>query len=725
MSLRCASASVNPHRILFVELLGGIGDTLIALPAIQAVAQRFQGSIAQQFQRNTAQRFQRNTAAAYPNTHLTVLTFAPGASLLQQHPLIQRVVPVAPEQSRAAVEAILREPFDLIVSDTNYEGIDQLIEQAPAQTVTNLWRSPPDNQRVSDRFLALLHQDGVITHAEMNQQPRLYLAEAEVATAKAALGPVLRPLVCLCPEAGTQTKRWPVENFVALGRSLQAKYGTSIVVPVGDEPKLAEAIAADIGGGVAVWPRGELRQLAALLQQADAVVAADTGPARIAAALNVPTVTLFGPAWSERYGQPAPHVNLQGYPNCPYRRPQNFTEQECWYGECPLEWKTCTAEISPERVLEAIAPHLKPHRDTRFYNLKADVADIPAKSPNLLLGRPWNPAAIRRLLVMRLDNIGDVVMTTPALRSLRQNLPEAHITLLASPAGAKTAPLLPWVNEVIPWRTLWQDLGKLPFDPARERSLAEKLRAGQFDAAVIFTSFSQSPHPAGFLCQLADIPRRLGESKETDLGTLTHAVAPAPDTLHQVERNLRLIEAVGLAVKERHLELAVSPTEGPALPADYIVLNPWTTCQSRNYASDRFAEAALKLSKETGYPIVVTGVEGDRAQAAPLLDYLGTRAVNLIGQTSLEQLVAVVAGARLMLSNNTSTMHIADATQTPSVITFAGTELEGQWRPRTTPTALLRRPTTCSPCYQFECPYRLECLDIEPESLVEAGLELI
>ena len=125
---------------------------------------------------------------------------------------------------------------------------------------------------------------------------------------------------------------------------------------------------------------------------------------------------------------------------------------------------------------------------------------------------PW--AEARRLLVMRLDNIGDVVMTGPVLRALKENLPEASITLMASPAGSKAASLLPWVDEVLTWRVLWQDLGRLSFDPGREMEMIETLREGSHDAAIILTSFKQTPHAAGYACYLAGIPLRLGESKE-------------------------------------------------------------------------------------------------------------------------------------------------------------------------------------------------------------------
>ena len=82
-------------------------------------------------------------------------------------------------------------------------------------------------------------------------------------------------------------------------------------------------------------------------------------------------------------------------------------------------------------------------------------------------------ASVRNLLVMRLDNIGDVIMTSSALRSLKENLPQARITLMASPGGSLVAPLLPWADEVLTWRVLWQDLGRLEFDPVREWRLVE------------------------------------------------------------------------------------------------------------------------------------------------------------------------------------------------------------------------------------------------------------
>jgi ADP-heptose:LPS heptosyltransferase len=350
------------------------------------------------------------------------------------------------------------------------------------------------------------------------------------------------------------------------------------------------------------------------------------------------------------------------------------------------------------------------------------------------LAGPWGEA--RRLLVVRLDNIGDVVMTGPVLRALKENLPSSHITLMASPGGSKAAPLLPWVDEVLAWRVLWQDLGHLYFDPAREMELIETLRRGSYDAAIILTSFKQTPHAAGYVCYLAGIPLRLGGSKEWGGGVLSDEAPSVPDELHQVERNLRLIEHLGFWVEDRALSIRV-PEEargtaaqllearGVSSGSPYLLLNPWTSARARTYLTNRFARAACRLSEETGWPVVVTGTERDQERGSELFDILGDRGVNLIGATGLPELAALVEGARLVLTNNTSVMHLFDALRVPGVVLFSGTELEEQWRPRSAPHQLLRRETWCSPCYAFTCPYNLECLDITPEEVAMASLSLL
>jgi len=346
---------------------------------------------------------------------------------------------------------------------------------------------------------------------------------------------------------------------------------------------------------------------------------------------------------------------------------------------------------------------------------------------------PWLSA--RRLLVIRADNIGDVVMTGPALRAVRRALPNAELTLLASPAGAQAAPLLPWIDEVIRCRVLWQDLGRLELDPSRERALIDELGRRAFDGALILTSFSQSPHPAALVAWLAGIPLRAGASRERS-AMLTHPVPFGRFERHQAERNLALVAALGFPADDGALEICV-PAEAARSAAEklaahglgagrrYVLWNPWASAAARTYDPALGAEAAREIGEAADLRVVITAHERDAPHAARLAARIGDRAIDLGGKTSVPELAALVARAAVVLTSHTCVMHLADALRVPVVVPFSGTDLVSQWSPRHGPHAVLNTPTDCAPCYAFSCPRGHECLPFTPEDVARAALALL
>lgn len=340
---------------------------------------------------------------------------------------------------------------------------------------------------------------------------------------------------------------------------------------------------------------------------------------------------------------------------------------------------------------------------------------------------PW--FAARNLLAVRLDNAGDVIMLEPALRAVKVALPDARITLLASPAGAKAAPLLSVIDDVLVWRSVWQDLGQLPFDPPREYEFVAELAARSFDAALIFTSFSQTPHVAGYVCYLAGIPLRAGESKEFGGATLTNEFQGTPDEVHQVERNMRLTTNLGFAPVASDIRLNVPKSasfnvgrrleaEGFTPQAPLAVLHPGASARARRYPTSRLGAAARQLL-DAGWNVVVTGAERER----PLLDDVvlaARREVPRFTDFELTGFAALVERATVVVCGNTLPLHLADAFTTPVVALYSGTDLVSQWRPRFAPHRILRRSTPCTPCYRFDCPIGLPCLDVPPEEIVQA-----
>jgi ADP-heptose:LPS heptosyltransferase len=152
------------------------------------------------------------------------------------------------------------------------------------------------------------------------------------------------------------------------------------------------------------------------------------------------------------------------------------------------------------------------------------------------------------VLCVRLDSIGDVLMSTPAMAALAEGHPARRLTLLTSPAGAAIAPLIPVIDDVIVYAAPWMKATAPRADSSPEFAMAERLRAGRFDAAVIFTVFSQNPLPPALLCYLADIPLRLAHCRENPYQLLTDWVPeaePERGIRHEVQRQLDLVAQIG------------------------------------------------------------------------------------------------------------------------------------------------------------------------------------
>ncbi|HEX7686892.1 MAG TPA: glycosyl transferase, partial [Burkholderiaceae bacterium] len=172
--------------------------------------------------------------------------------------------------------------------------------------------------------------------------------------------------------------------------------------------------------------------------------------------------------------------------------------------------------------------------------------------------RAWR--GVRRLLAVRVDNLGDVLMTTPALAAAAASAPGIEITLLGGSGASALAPHLPMVHDVMTARVPWvrhEDGAATVDDAALVARLAERC----FDAAVVFTVCTQSALPAAVLCRLAGIPLRLAHVRENPYQLLSDW-APELDlsvsgARHEVRRQLDLVARVGWRCADERLRFAL------------------------------------------------------------------------------------------------------------------------------------------------------------------------
>ena len=350
--------------------------------------------------------------------------------------------------------------------------------------------------------------------------------------------------------------------------------------------------------------------------------------------------------------------------------------------------------------------------------------------------RAWSHA--QRVLAVRLDSAGDVLMTTPALRALRAR--SEHLTLLTSPSGTEVARLLPEVDDIIVHEAAWMKPAREGSSPDDERDLIERVRAESFDAAVIFTVDSQSALPAAMVLYLAGVPRRLAHVRENPYGLLTDWVPdPESDTpiRHEVQRQIDLLGAVGIEVDDTHLSLHVPDAATRRIRArlrdlgvgaggrrGWLLVHPGATAPARRYPPDCFGHAIRLIHDRTGWMPILTGDESEVPLVEAVRASAGGLGQSLAGKLSFAELAAIVGAAPMLITNNTGPAHIAAALGTPVVDLYALTNL--QHTPWRVPSRVLSVDVPCRGCLRSVCPLvHNRCLrGVEPSDIADAVIDL-
>lgn len=357
-----------------------------------------------------------------------------------------------------------------------------------------------------------------------------------------------------------------------------------------------------------------------------------------------------------------------------------------------------------------------------------------------MIDERWRSA--RNILAVRLDNLGDVLVTTPALHAIKSGLPSAALTLLASPVGAQVARLNPDVDDVMvyeaPWMDPWQ---RLPQNSAREQHIITLVRERRFDGAIIFTSYHQSPLPAAYLCYLADIPLRVAASIDGPGSLLTTRHRHPERMMHEVERGLDLVGSIGITTGDNRLVLKVPEQARESLfdllsangiisLRPLVVVHPGCSMPARTYPWEMYSRVIDLLVERFNVTVAITGSDDERELVERILGRVREQnrqaILPLAGRLPFPALCALIEAADLTITNNTGPMHISAAVQTPVVALFALTNPPEQWGPWRVPHTLLYHEVTCRLCYKRVCPYGHECLSlVTPEMVVDAAGALL
>jgi len=326
-----------------------------------------------------------------------------------------------------------------------------------------------------------------------------------------------------------------------------------------------------------------------------------------------------------------------------------------------------------------------------------------------------NMESPRRLLIIKLSAIGDVVHSLPVLEVLRNAYPDARIDWVVEEAAAGVLEGHPALDNVIvsPRKSLSRAAasGRIMECVRGGAQFIRKFRSIHYDLVIDLQGLFKSGILAGLACGRRKVG--MNDSREGAAFFLSESAFPVDRDIHAVDRYLSAAAALGcdvsawdgsLPVTGRDRENAVRLLEESGVgERTFIAVNPVAKWETKLWIPGRFRLLCDRIAQELEYDVVFTGGGSDRAYIEEIVSDMSTPAVNLAGRTGLLELAAIYERAGLLVTTDTGPMHIAAAMKCPVVALFGPTSPV-----RTGPYGkghrVVRAGAPCSPCFRKKCP---------------------
>ncbi len=324
----------------------------------------------------------------------------------------------------------------------------------------------------------------------------------------------------------------------------------------------------------------------------------------------------------------------------------------------------------------------------------------------------------RRIVVKAVNWLGDLVMSLPALRAVREGFPSAYLGVMVRRELAGFFDGIRWVDEVIAYETV-RGLRAWP----RHRQIVRELRRREFELALLLPNSFES----ALWMALARIPQRIGYATDGRGLLLTGRLRPAPDALngHQSRYWLGLVRD-GLGVAEAETAGSARLT---ANGADVSRIRSWLEGRrtrrgrplvalapaaaygpAKEWPAERFTELIDTLARRAEAECVLIGTAAERDRCAAIAGAAAARPIVAAGEISLRELIALLSLCDGFVGNDSGAMHVAAALGIATVAVFGSTNPR-RTGPRGPRVSVIQHPPPCSPCLQRHCRFgHYDCL---------------
>ncbi len=641
---------------ILVVTLSNLGDVVLTLPVFQTLIQNF------------------------PEAKIHVVAGEGAVEVFQQDPRIERIIPYNRKIPWC-------EKWRLLIS-VRHERYDLIIDLR--KSFLGLFGGAKARNSYLDFSKRTIHQAMKHVRSLKGLTPGGQTPTVEVEMSESFLKPnthlipaVRKRRVVVAPGSKSDIKKWPAEYFARLLDKLSGGDDCEIVF-IGDS-KDAEDIkkikgfmkneSLDLAG------RTSFKELCAWIKTAELVITNDSAPLHIADSLKVSTLALFGPTDPRKYG-PRFSRSLVARKTLfcsPCERPQ------CRYHH------ECLRELGPEEVYHKALQILSDEFQPR--NLK--------------------------VLVVRLDRVGDVILSLPAVAAIRARFPNATISVMVRPY---TQPLIedhPLVDEVIPY--FYEKGGRHRLGLGNLRFIRE-IAKRRFDIAFIL-------HPSlrsNLVPFLAGIPYRIGfRSHGPFLLTKSVVDRRSEGLKHESDYTLDIVRAFGIQLlPEKKMSLPVSSEDAQKV-SRILEQTPWggnegivaihagASCPSKRWPKERFLELAKRIMKEMPYRVAIVGGKEEAALGEYFRKEGERRLLDLTGRLDLKELGAFFKRCEVLITNDSGPVHVAAAVGTRTLCVF-GRNQAGlspvRWKALGKNHEVIQKDVGCVVCLAHRCTIDFECL---------------
>ena len=675
------------NKILFITL-SNIGDVVLTLPALDSLKENF------------------------PQAKITVIVGSRPKEIFENNPHIDRLI-VYDKHAKLKEKIRLfneldKEKFDLAVDLRNsFFGafLSARHKTSPFMVFSrnikhmkdrHLYRVQSTEYRVQNETPLKIEKSSLY----INQQDEEYIKEI----LKQNNIKEENRIVIISAGARSHIKRWAKEKFVGLISSLLKEFKAKIIL-VGDKDDIPinKYIIEHLEFSVLdLSAKTTLTQLAYLLKMARLLVTNDSAVLHLGSYLNIPTLAIFGPTNELKYG---PWSD-----NCAVVKKEIFC-RPCEKAQCRFGTLECMSLIKTEDVLRQIKNILVQGSGFRVQGVKGE---------------------FQRILIARTDRIGDVLLSTPVIKALRDNYPGAYIAMMVSPYAKDIVEGNPYLDEVIIY-----DKDNKHRTWGMSIKFALNLKKKKFDLAIVL-------HPTNrvhLVTFFAGIPKRVGYDRKMGfLLTDRRKHSKQLGEKHELEYSLDLVRYLGIEPKDKILFMPIRPEsekwvdelfkiEGIKRTDKLLAIHPGASCPSKIWPSERFAETADRLTEKYSFKVLVIAGPKDMHAAQEVLKNMRHPALNLAGKISVSQLASVLKRCQLFISNDSGPVHIASAVGTP-VISIFGRNQKGlsplRWGPVGERDKILHKEVGCIECLAHNCIKDFACLKaIIIDDVVAAADEIL